>query len=183
SVSYDHLYHAVILRNDMSISDSIPDDFGHWYISSASTDRELIFLNRWNIFTSGLKPNEVVRYNLDTKKKDTVFSGLYFLEVMAIPHPDYYLLNGLTEKELNDQYEARRQEAKRTYVEGTEGDDTPFQPRGYWMIGNSKSKDVKKLGYAEYWPTVSSSGRFILFSRYSDHESEMKVVSVQAVSR
>ena len=146
--SFTHNYESMILRYDGSIADSIPKDFAHWYIQHGKNDREIIYIHPEQRGYRG-DSNPVIAYNLDRKTRDTLFSGLIFLRAYAVANTDYYLLNGLSQKQWKEQLDDQVESFKRVHPKGEAIDDlnTPF---GYWMIGNSKTKKIKKIGYKDF---------------------------------
>ena len=176
-IAEDRFFDYSIMRNDGNISDTIPKEFGNGYLEHGKNDRELINIPpRMTVYRGN--PNPVISYNLDTKKKDTIFSDRIFFTAIALPNTDYYLLNGLFEQEWKDQLKAQMEAFKREHPNGGAIDDLNT-PTGYWMIGNSKTKKIKKLDYKDLYPIPSASGRHILFYKQDDNDFQTKVVSVK----
>ncbi|MFI5264658.1 MAG: hypothetical protein ACHQM6_09095 [Candidatus Kapaibacterium sp.] len=103
----------------------------------------------------------------------------YFNDEMIYLHSDYYLLKGFT----SDEYD----KVVKQFEENTVGlycsTGVRF-PEGYWMIGNSKTNKIIKVGFRNYQAVVSSSGNHILFYQWSfqDNAFDMKVVSVKVLT-
>jgi hypothetical protein len=118
----------------------------------------------------------VLRYNENTKKVDTLFTGLRFQAVNAFPIVDHYLLKGMTFEE----YKEEEERIGRAISPTKKGECTiPDSPEGYWMVANSKNKQIRKIGFRGMRPIISSRGRYILFYKKDGDGYEMKVVSVK----
>jgi hypothetical protein len=177
----NHKFDCAIMRFDGSIADTIPKEFGHGYLEHGKNDRELINIPARMTAYRG-EANPVICYNLDTKKRDTIFSDRIFFKVLAIPNTDYYLLNGLFEQEWKDQLKAQMEVFKREHPKGGAIDDLNT-PTGYWMIGNSQTKKIKKLEYKDLYPIPSFSGRHILVYKQDSDGYQTKVVSMDELAK
>lgn len=129
----------------------------------------------------------IIRYNLFTHKLDTLFQGLYFARAMALKQSDLYLVNGKTVNELVEERKKRVEEYDEridpeSSEEGQEGWLGPDVPRlGYWLIANSKTQKMKKIGFEDCLPTISSSGKTILFMKKNSdtHDFTIQMLSLQ----
>ncbi len=164
-----------IIRSDGSIRDTIPKEVG-FSVQQGKNDRELIYISGGQYNYRG-DTNTLIAYNSDNKLKDVLFSGLIFDNVFPIPNTDYYLLKGLSQKEWHEQWDSVIQYTRQKYPEGVI--DYDFTPKGYWMIGDSKTKKIKKLEFKDFYPIPSASGRHILFYKQDSDDYQIKVASLK----
>ena len=176
-ITEDRLSDYSIMRNDGSISDTLPIGVSS-SIQRGKNESEILYITSGNTTSRTMS---VLAYNFVRKETETLFSGLIFYEVFSIPNSDYYLLKGLSTKEWDDQIKERNAKERATHKEGGfgEADDTPLQPKGYWMIGDSETKKLRKLEYQDFYPIPSSSGRHILFYKQDSDGYQIKVISVK----
>lgn len=123
--------------------------------------------------------NLVVRYNLLKERLDTLFQGMYFTRAFGLSYPNLYLLNGKTAEDLIEE----RKELWKYWDELEKKGATIFNtpPTGYWLIANSKTHKMKKIGLEGWWPTMSSTGKSILFTRRNSDTDDfsVKIVSLE----
>lgn len=121
----------------------------------------------------------IISYNLLNQQTDTLFQGMYFTKAIALRLPNLYLLNGKTIEELTQEYKS---EAKYWDELGKEGAKIFITPsKGYWLLANSKTKKMKKIGFEEWQPTVSSTNKSIMFmkSNSSTRDFSVKIVPIE----
>ena len=166
----------VIVNPDFSIIDTIPAHFDFVFFNNFRHRHGIMLTQR----TKEIE-NQIIEYDCDTKKMDTLFSGFYFTNAASIPNSDYLLIQGMTRKEYLDESGQESKGYKEFYKQNPEGCIISAPIRGYWRIGNSKTKKIKKNEEEKFSPLISSSGRHILFyHQYSNTGSdEIKVLSVK----
>ncbi len=162
-----------IINPDLTVADSFSEHINYGVsqnLYSMAKNNALVFAR-----SEGESPNTyVVRYNIKSHFKDTLFSGMYFSTIIGMNDSRYYLLQGKTVPEYHDE---NIQRSKKQVPPNTHIDFAP--QRGYWIIGDSKTKKIKKIGYQDFQPIISSSGRHILFWKQDDSDFKIKVVSVK----
>jgi hypothetical protein len=160
-----------IMNPDMSKVGSFQVKMGVYTINSAYTNHSISFIPiSWDT------KKEIIEYDLKSKISDTLFTGFYFDHVDRIPNSENYLLGALTEDEFNIEW---KEIYKRSPYYGTWEYVETESPHSYSAIGNSKSNQIKFVGFRGYGPTLSSSGRHILFYKQDGYDYRMKVVSVK----
>ena len=127
------------------------------------------------VFRHGLfyRTKKIWNYSLLTRKWDVLFDTLNMTGVFPLPIQDIYLIRGLNDDEVKEYYDEQHK------INAETGRDYTPGPTGYWMIGNSKAKKFIKLGYEGFSPTISSSGRHILFYKQDGDGYQMKVITVK----
>jgi hypothetical protein len=113
----------------------------------------------------------------DGRKVFTDISPKYFFSAMIdLQDTDYLLLRGMTTSEYHEVVNWRIRQDRKLAGRGC----NLWGPiEGYWMVANTKTGKIKEIGYEDYYPIVSSSGRHILFYRRDGDDYRMKVVSVK----
>ena len=162
-----------IIYPNLSIADSFLEHINYGVslnLYSMAKNNELVFLR-----SSGESPNtEIVRYDIKSRIRDTLFSGMYFCSIIAMNDPRFYLLQGKTISQYKDE------DIERSKFRTPPNTFIDYAPqRGYWIIGDSRTRRLKDIGYQDFQPVVSSSGRHILFYKRDGDDYRMKVVSVK----
>lgn len=136
------------------------------------------------LFVCHLRPSKddnklVVRYSLSTRRLDTLFRGMYFTRAFGLSYPNLYLLNGKTAEDLIEERKELWEYWDELEKKGATIFNTP--PTGYWLIANSKTQKMKKIGFEDWWPTMSSTGKSILFTRRNSDTDDfsIKIVSLE----
>ena len=104
------------------------------------------------------------------------FPKYYFSAMIALQDQDEVLLRGMTKSECNEVVNWRIRQDRKLQGRGC----NLWSPiEGYWMVANTKTGKIREIGYEDYYPIITSSGRHILFYKQDGDDYRMKVVSVK----
>ena len=136
-------------------------------------------------YLSNIDPNLVAfdeSIDLTAGEKRKIFTNLfpefYFSATIPLPITNYRLLRGMTLSEDKKEEDWQANEDKKFHAK-SQGCILWAQIKGYWMIANTKKKVLKKIGYNDFDPVISSSGRHILFYKQDGDDYRIKVISVK----
>lgn len=167
----------IIVNPDLIVIDTIPNQLMLFsFLSSGNNNHRMIFISYSNEVV-----NHVLKYDFEKKKTDTLFSGAYFTNAILIPNTDFCLVQGMSKKDYEYENRLRSIEYGKFEQNNAITCSLHAQIYGYWMVGNMRTKQMKKIEFDDYTPLVSSSGRHVLFyTQYSDDgKDKIKVVSVK----
>ncbi len=120
--------------------------------------------------TSDLHANEKRKVYTD------LFPKYYFSAMIILQGQENILLRGMTEWECNEVDNWRRRQDRKLQGRGC----NLWKPiEGYWVVANTKTRKLIEIGYEDYYPILSSSGRHILFYKQDGDSYRMKVISVK----
>ena len=124
--------------------------------------------------------DETIDLNAGEKRKvfTILFPKFYFSATIPLAIENYRLLRGMTTSEYDKEENREANEDRKLRAKGP-GCILWEQIKGYWMIANTKTKVIKEMGYENFDPILSSSGRHVLFYKQDGDDYRMKVVSVK----
>jgi len=167
-----------IFDEQLNPSDTLTESSGYRSIGNVtSTDQQhhILFPT-----SSNSEPGtRIINYDLQRKRADNLFRWRYFAEVIPLPKSDLFLLQGKTMEEYDETSEEQMKQWEKARKKGSYID---FLPQGgYWMIGNSKDHNIKKIGFEDYFVMVSSTGAFAVFYTNKDDEYSCKIISLNSL--